>query len=119
VLQAEIEKNAVVLTEINPKIEDLKKKLELKQSQIMDVGGSQYRELKRELEELSKKVSDRERQITRNKTTLSSSDLSMRKLDQEIARSKEEIDKLNKAKVKLTEELQKNDKAGNALLIDM
>jgi len=47
----------------------------------MDVGGSKYRDLKRELEELSKKVQDHERQITRNKTTLSSSDISLRKLD--------------------------------------
>ena len=36
----------------------------------MDVGGAKYRELKRELEELAKKVQERERQITRNKTTL-------------------------------------------------
>ena len=60
-LQEEIQSNASVLTQINPKIEDLKKKLEQKQSQIMDVGGSQYRELKRELEELSKRVQDTER----------------------------------------------------------
>lgn len=60
-LQEEIQSNASILTQINPKIEDLKKKLEQKQSQIMDVGGSQYRELKRELEELSKRVQDTER----------------------------------------------------------
>ena len=36
----------------------------------------------------------------------------MRKLDQEIARSKDEIEKLNKAKAKIAEELAKNDIAG-------
>lgn len=44
------------MTDINPKIEDLKKQFDQKQSQIMDVGGSKYRDLKRELEDLSKRV---------------------------------------------------------------
>lgn len=47
----------------------------------MDVGGSKYRELKRELEDLTKRVLELDRMTTRNKTTLSSSDLSLRKLD--------------------------------------
>jgi hypothetical protein len=71
------------------------------------------------MEELSKRVQDTERQITRSRTTLQSSDLSLRKLDQEIFRAKEDIDKLTKAKVKLNEELQKNDQAGQKLLADM
>lgn len=43
----------------------------------------------------------------------------MRKLDQEIIRSKDEIEKLNKSKAKIAEELAKNDQAGNKLMVDM
>jgi len=82
----------------------------------MDVGGSEYKKLKEELDRLSRVVYDTERLLTRNKTTIGSSESNLRKVDQEIERSKNEIDKLHKAKSKLQEELEKNDMAGQKLL---
>ena len=80
------------------------------------MGGSEYKKLKEELDRLSRVVYDTERLLTRNKTTIGSSESNLRKVDQEIERSKNEIDKLHKAKSKLQEELEKNDMAGQKLL---
>ena len=46
-----------------------------------------------------------ERTLNKNKHTVTNSASNLRKLDQEIARGKEDIEKLNLAKQKLAEEI--------------
>jgi len=44
--------NSDLLTELNPKLEQLKQQLEEKQTRIMDVGGADYRRLKEEMDSI-------------------------------------------------------------------
>jgi len=110
--------SADTLTDLNPRVEKLKRELEAKQAQIMEVGGANYRHLKEELDQIVSRVVDTERTLNKNKHTVSNSSGSLRKLDQEIARGVEDIEKLNQAKQKLQEEIEKNEVAGNKLLVD-
>ena len=84
----------------------------------MEVGGSDYRQLKEELDQFVQQVAETERVLNKNKHTVQNSSHNLRKLDQEIARGEEDIEKLNQAKLKLQEEIEKNDVAGNKLLLD-
>ena len=56
--------------------------------------------------------------MNKNKHTVQNSSQNLRKLDQEIARGEEDIEKLKSSKQKLQEEIEKNDIAGNKLLLD-
>ena len=84
----------------------------------MEVGGHDYKKLKDELDCITRKVYETERQLNRNKTTVESSEANLRRIDQEIDRDREDIDKGTRAKEKLQEELNKNDEAGKRLLED-
>ena len=64
-------------------------------------------------------MSETERLLTRNKTTVSSSTGNLRRIDQEIGRCKEDVEKLELQKKKLSEETAKNDIAGKKLLEDV
>ena len=64
-------------------------------------------------------MSETERLLTRNKTTVSSSTGNLRRIDQEIGRCKEDVEKLELQKKKLSEETSKNDIAGKKLLEDV
>jgi hypothetical protein len=55
--------------------------LEKKQSEIMEVGGNDYKKLKQELDEVIKAVFDTERTLTRHKTTLEGSESNLRRID--------------------------------------
>ena len=84
----------------------------------MEVGGADYRKLKEEVDLMTQTVSDTERLLTRNKTTVSSSTGNLRRIDQEIGRCREDVEKLELQKKKLAEETSKNDIAGKKLLED-
>ena len=62
--------NSDTLTELNPKVEDLKRQLEQKQAQIMEVGGENYRRLKEELDQVTQSVAQTERLLNKNKHTV-------------------------------------------------
>ena len=84
----------------------------------MEVGGNDYRQLKDELDQVVQVVAETERLLNKNKHTVQNSSHNLRKLDQEIQRGEEDIEKLNASKLKLQEEIDKNDVAGNKLLVD-
>ena len=65
-----------------------------------------------------KLVTETERALTRNRSTVANSASNLRRLDTEILRGEEDIVKLDQAKKKLHEELLKNEEAGNKLLVD-
>ena len=44
--------NSDTLTDLNPKVEELKQQLDAKQAQIMEVGGNDYRQLKEDLDRI-------------------------------------------------------------------
>lgn len=52
----------------------------------MEVGGAEFKSLKEALDTISKQVADNERCLTRNRTTLSTSDQTLRKIDGDINR---------------------------------
>lgn len=82
------------------------------------MGGKDYKKLKNELDAAVREVYETEKLINRNKTTLDSSEANLRRIDMEMDRDKEDIDKASRAKDKLQEELNKNDEAGKRLLED-
>ena len=86
-LKIEIEAAIAQAAAFNPQIEQLKKELALKNAQIMDVGGEYYKKLKEILDRLTKEVSEVERTLTRNKTTLGSNESTQRKIDLDILRT--------------------------------
>ena len=44
--RTEMAQNSDTLTDLNPKVTELKQQLQAKQAQIMEVGGAEYRRLK-------------------------------------------------------------------------
>ena len=110
--------NSDTLVDLNPKVEELKQQLDSKQAQIMEVGGQDYRKLKEDLDHVMNQCAETERTLNKNKHTVSNSSSNLRKFDQEIARGNDDIEKLNLAKSKLAEEIQKNEVAANKLLLD-
>ena len=67
----------------------------------MEVGGSDYRRLKEELDRLVDQVSETERTLNKNRHTVQSSSDNIRKLDREIDRAQDDISKLTQEKDKL------------------
>jgi len=59
----------------------------------MDVGGKSYKDLKESLEKATKEVNELERNLTRNRTTLSTADNNFKKIDQDLTRIREDIQK--------------------------
>ena len=51
--RVEMSQNSDILTELNPKVQELKRQLEAKQGEIMEVGGNDYRRLKDELDQVA------------------------------------------------------------------
>ena len=47
----------------------------------MEVGGYEYKKLKNEVDEITRRVYETERQLNRNKTTVESSESSLRRID--------------------------------------
>ena len=93
--------NSDTLTDLNPKVEELKQQLDAKQAQIMEVGGNDYRQLKEDLDKIIQLVAETERVLNKNKHTVTNSTGNLRILDQEIKRGEEAIEKLNVEKDKL------------------
>jgi len=50
----------------------------------LKAGGEDYKSLKEKLEKITKELSEIERTIAKNKTTLSTAEKSIKKLDEEI-----------------------------------
>lgn len=71
----------------------------------MEVGGNDYRRLKEELDQIVQMVAETERTLNKNKHTIQNSASNLRKLDQEIQRGEEDIDKLQNQRGKLQEEI--------------
>ena len=69
----------------------------------MEVGGNDYRQLKEDLDRIIQLVAETERILNKNKHTVTNSTGNLRKLDQEIKRGEEAIEKLSTEKEKLTE----------------
>ena len=67
----------------------------------MEVGGNDYRQLKEDLDKIIQLVAETERVLNKNKHTVTNSTGNLRKLDQEIKRGEEAIEKLNVEKDKL------------------
>ena len=78
----------------------------------MEVGGDHYKLLKEQLDAVSKEVADNERNLTRSRTTLGTSDQTLRKIDSDINRLQEEVQVLKRAKEQLNLDCEKNDRAG-------
>lgn len=97
---------------MTPEIEKFKVSLAAKNASIMEVGGVEYKQLKDALDQISRELGDMERLMNRNRKILGDSDSTIRKLDLEIKRLHEEIADLNRAKLLLNADCEKNDKAG-------
>ena len=78
----------------------------------MEVGGDSYKQLKEQLDKATKDLNELERTLTRNKTTLSSSDNTVKKMEADLKRLQDEIVNLNLAGEQLAKEIIKNDEAG-------
>ena len=61
----------------------------------MEVGGNDYRQLKEDLDKIIQLVAETERVLNKNKHTVTNSTSNLRKLDQEIKRGEEDIEKLD------------------------
>ena len=61
----------------------------------MEVGGNDYRQLKEDLDKIIQLVAETERVLNKNKHTVTNSTGNLRKLDQEIKRGEEDIEKLD------------------------
>ena len=108
--------NSDTLTDLNPKVEELKQQLDAKQAQIMEVGGNDYRQLKEDLDKIIQLVAETERVLNKNKHTVTNSTGNLRKLDQEIKRGEEAIERLNEEKDQLAEKVKQNEVTGRQLL---
>lgn len=64
----------------------------------MEVGGNDYRQLKEDLDKIIQLVAETERVLNKNKHTVTNSTGNLRKLDQEIKRGEEAIERLNEEK---------------------
>lgn len=69
------------MTKMTPEIEKMKQQIEKINAEIMEVGGSSYKNLKDSLEKATKEVNEFERTLTRYRTTLSTSDNNFKKIE--------------------------------------
>ena len=81
IYRSEMAQNHDTLTDLNPQVEELKRQQQAKQAQIMEVGGSDYRQLKEELDQVVQVVAETERILNKNKHTVQNSSQNLRKLD--------------------------------------
>jgi chromosome segregation ATPase len=107
------------MTAMTPEMEKMKQDLEKINTSIMDVGGNSYKNLKESLDKATKEVNEFERTLTRFRTTLSTSDNNFKKIEQDLTRIKEDIQKNLNDCEKLSIDIQKNEEAGQALLMQM
>ena len=82
----------------------------------MEVGGNDYRQLKEDLDKIIQLVAETERVLNKNKHTVTNSTGNLRKLDQEIKRGEEAIERLNEEKDQLAEKVKQNEVTGRQLL---
>lgn len=80
----EIDQDSNRLTEINPRIEELKQQIRKVEGTILEAGGQDYRNKKDELERIAQKCSELEKMITRMKANLNNTDTNIIRHDKEV-----------------------------------
>lgn len=89
------------------------------EGKILEAGGQEYRLKKEELERMTQKCTEVEKNITRMKTNLSSTDTILLRFDKDIEREKHELSKIEEANVKLKADIDVNTKTAEKLLSEM
>lgn len=115
-MKQSISKYEEKLADLTPKIQNAKERKRQVESNILDVGGIDYRGKKEDCDSLNKQVNSLERQLTRYKTTLENSEHNLKKYDLEIEKLTQEIDRTDKHISDLQTELDKNNEAGEKIL---
>ena len=85
----------------------------------MESGGAEYKLSKQQLEEVTKKVSELEKLITRMRSTLSNTEVNLLRYDKEIEKEGKEIKKLEEVIAKLKLDIEMNTKSGEDILAKM
>lgn len=118
-IRAEIDAESDILSDLTPRMEEIRKAIRALESKIDEAGGAEYKLRKDELERMVSKCQEVEKQITRMRTNLSNTEMNMLRHDKEIEKEQKEIVKLEEANRKLKDEVEKNTQHGEKLLAEM
>ncbi len=92
-----MDEEASLLTDLTPKIDELRKAIRQQESKILDVGGQEYKQKKDHMDRMAQVCSEIEKQITRMRTNLQNTESILLRHDKEIEKENVEITKLEKA----------------------